>query len=420
MYSRMSRFISILLILIISNSVYGKTAKSTVVLLSIDGFAYDYLATYKPPNILSFGNSGVSGKLLPIYPSKTFPNHLSIITGVYPKKHGIIHNKFYHPDIGDKYYLGAGRKNKAWLTAKPFWSLAEDNGINSAVYFWPESQAIGQGRLPTFNIPYNKTSTSKEHFDQIIDWLKLPKEQVPEFVISYFSSVDDAGHKFGIGSTELAQAVTNIDTQFGNFIARLKQEIPQKVNVILLSDHGMIQMDQNKKIEFSTVFNTKALKQITEKSVVVAQSSTQLLVYFDQDKLNKHQQDIFTKKIIAQQKSNHNLYRVYQQNNYPHHWQFNNKLAITPDVVIEAAPSASFINTNYVTSSLATHGYDALNQQELAAIFFAAGPDIKEERVVEPFENIHVFPLIAQLLGIKPPNNIDGKMSVLAPIIKVN
>jgi len=91
----MSRFVIFLLVIVVSGSVYGKAAKSTVILLSIDGFAYDYLSKYQPKNILAFANSGVKAKLLPVYPSKTFPNHLSIITGVYPAKHGIIHNKFY-------------------------------------------------------------------------------------------------------------------------------------------------------------------------------------------------------------------------------------------------------------------------------------------------------------------------------------
>lgn len=417
----MNRLLSVIFTFILSSSVYGQTAKSTVILLSIDGFAYDYLAAYQPPNILNFGKSGASAKLLPVYPSKTFPNHLSIITGVYPEKHGIIHNKFYHPNLEQKYHLGAGKQSSAWLTAQPLWSLAEENNITSAVYFWPESQAIGQGSLPTFNIPYNKTSTSKDHFDQIIEWLKLPQEQAPKFITSYFSSVDDAGHKFGLGSNELAQAVKNIDAQFGQFITRLKQEIPQKVNVILLSDHGMIQIDKNKKIDFATIFNKKTLKLITEESVIVAQSSTQLFVYFNQQKLTKQQQNTITQEIITRQKLHLSWYSVYQQTNYPQHWQLNNKLTITPDLVIEAAPTASFINTNYSSNNLATHGYDALNQSELTAIFFAAGPDIvniRKGKTIDPFENIHVVPLIANLLGIKQPKDIDGERAILAPLIK--
>lgn len=116
----MNRFTSFILILIVSSSAYGKKAKSPLILLSIDGFAYDYLATYQPRHILEFGKSGVKSKLLPVYPSKTFPNHLSIITGVYPVNHGIIHNNFYQPDIQKQYYKGAGKKKQRLVNGKTF------------------------------------------------------------------------------------------------------------------------------------------------------------------------------------------------------------------------------------------------------------------------------------------------------------
>jgi len=416
----MNRLIVIFLIFIISSTAHGKTAKVPLVLLSIDGFAYDYLASYQPPNIIDFAKSGASAKLLPIYPSKTFPNHLSIMTGVYPKKHGIIHNKFYHPGLDQEYSLGSGRKNSAWLTAKPFWALVEENNIKSAVYFWPESEAIGQGSQPTYNIPYNTKATNIERFDQIIDWLKLPEVQAPKFIVSYFSSVDSAGHKFGLGSPELAQAVTNIDRLFGSFIKRLQQEIPQKVNVILLSDHGMVQMDMNKTIDLKNVFSEEILKFTFDKSVVISQSSTQLYVYFNQKSLDKNKQKFILEQINSRQKVSKNLYSVYHKNNYPKHWQFDDNLIITPDIVIEAAPSASFVNQKYFNSNVATHGYDAKNQNELAAIFFASGPNIRKGRAIAPFENIHIVPLMSNLLNIKQPNNIDGKKVVLESIIKSN
>ncbi len=413
----MSRFVLFSLVFILSSPTYGEKVKPPLILLSIDGFAHDYLTTYQPNNILKLAKTGVVAKLLPVYPSKTFPNHLSIITGVYPEKHGIIHNKFYHPSLAEKYRLGAGKNNSAWLTAMPLWSFAEENKITSAVYFWPESEAIGQGSQPTYNIPYNRTATDKEHFDQIIDWLKLPKEEAPKFIVSYFSSVDDAGHKYGLKSAELAQAVTNIDNMIGYFMERLQQELPQPVNVILLSDHGMIQIDRKKSIKTSMVFNNELKKLITEKVITIAQSSTQLYVYFAQDMLKKQQAFILA-QIKAKQKSHSDLYRVYHKQNYPKHWKFNASLVITPDLVIEAEPTASFINEKYGHSSLATHGYDALNQSELNAFFLASGPDFIMGKELTPFENIHIFPLMTHLLGLKPLNNIDGKFEVLSPIIK--
>ena len=413
----MSRLVIICLVFILSSPINAESAKPPLILLSVDGFSHDYLTTYHPKNILNFAKTGVVAKLLPVYPSKTFPNHLSIITGVYPQKHGLLHNKFYHPGLGEMYRLGAGKNNSAWLTAKSLWSIAEENKITSAVYFWPESEVIGQGRQPTYNIPYNRTATDKEHFDQIIDWLKLPNSKAPKLILSYFSSVDDAGHNFGLGSVELAQAITNIDDMIGKFMKRLQQEIPQPVNVILLSDHGMVQIDRMKNIKTSMVFNDTLKKMITDKMITVAQSSTQLYVYFAENMLIKQQKSV-VEQIKLQQKINSNLYLVYHKKNYPEHWEFNTNLEITPDLVIEAEPSATFINEKYAHSNLATHGYDPINQDELNAVFLASGPDFIIGKEIAPFENIHIVPLMAHLLGLKPLDNIDGKFEILSPIIK--
>ncbi len=414
----MSRLVIFLLVVIVSGAVYGKTAKSTVILLSIDGFAYDYLSKYQPKNIIDFAESGAKAKLLPVYPSKTFPNHLSIITGVYPAKHGILHNKFYHPLLEKKYSLGAGKKNSAWLTAKPFWSFAEENDISTAIYFWPEAEAIGQGSLASFNIPYNRADSEKAHFEQIINWLKMPESQAPQFIMSYFSSVDDAGHKYGPNSAQLKHAVAEIDELFGDFISRLQKEVTTNVNVILLSDHGMMQIDNN--INVTTIFDEKLIKLFSEKSMVVAQSSTQLYVYFDHDKLSDKKQASIFQSLLKKQSLSADLYSIYRKGNYPKHWQLHDNLAIIPDLIFEAAAKSSFINDKYPSDNVATHGYDAKNKQELSAIFLASGPDIIKGRVFNDFENIHIVPLMSQLLGLPQIPHIDGKPSVLAPIIKNN
>jgi len=182
------RYFSCLLALLLSYSVYGKSDTPTVILLSIDGFSYEYLEQYKPPNLLALANSGTVAELLPVYPSKTFPNHLSIITGSYPINHGISNNSFYNPTLGKKYIKGAGKKNPAWLTAEPFWYVAMQQDIKAAVYFWPESEVVG--KTPTYNIPFNKKDSNKARFTQIIKWLELPAADRPRFIASYFSTVD--------------------------------------------------------------------------------------------------------------------------------------------------------------------------------------------------------------------------------------
>lgn len=411
----MIRFTSFLFALFISCTVYAATAKSTVILLSVDGFAFNYIQEYQPKNILSFAKSGVQARLLPVYPSKTFPNHLSIITGSYPVNHGIIHNIFYHPDLGEQYYLSAGKDNKAWLTAEPFWSTAESNGIKSAVYFWPESEGKGYTQ-PSFNIPYNRNTPNKTIIDQLITWLKLPADQRPNFLASYFSSVDSAGHNFGLGSPQLLSAINEFDELFGYFLDRINNEVHQAVNIILVSDHGMEAITDEAKIFTPIIF-----KHLNEKAkgIQVTYSDTQVFVYFDKNIINKQVRLSFVQTLKENLLANKKGYTVYSNGDYPDYWHFNENLAIVPDVILEATPPARFVRNNKSRKTHgATHGYDSINNNNLHGIFIASGPNVVNNKEVDAFSNIHVFPFMNRLLGLNENIKIDGKLSKLQSIIK--
>ncbi len=399
-----------------SGSAYSKSAKPIVILLSIDGFSYEYLNKHQPSNILALAKSGVIAKLQPVYPSKTFPNHLSIITGSYPVNHGISNNSFYHPKLGKKYSKGAGKNNSAWLTADPFWSVAQQQGVKTAVYFWPESEAIG--KTPTYNIPFNKTDSNKARFDQIIKWLQLPAEERPQFIASYFSSVDSAGHYYGPNSNELIKAVTDIDFLIGEFVTKIPEEIAHEVNIILVSDHGMLQKDKAKIIKPSMIFDEKITDLIDRKALTVARNDTQLYIYFAKSKLTELER-LKTIEKMTKNKNNTQLYLLYTKGKYPKHWQFDKKIELVPDIILEALPPATFVKENQDSKLLnkGTHGYDAKNQKDLMGIFIALGPDIVKGKEINEFENIHIFPFMKELLAIKQPDTIDGKIEVLAPYI---
>lgn len=411
----MTRIFLILLLLVTSNLAYGETAKSTVILLSVDGFSFSYLQKYHPKNILAFANSGASAPLQPVYPSKTFPNHLSIITGTYPVNHGIIHNKFYHPTLEQKYYLNASKDNNTWLTATPFWSVVENNSIKSAVYFWPELEGIGH-TPPSYSIPYNKSTSNKARVDQLIQWLKLPHTQRPYFIASYFSSIDSAGHYYGIDSLQLARAIKEFDTLFGYFLNRIKREIPQPVNIILVSDHGMVPIAESAKIQSDPLF--KEIKE-KEKGVTVTYSDTQIFIYFDKNKVPIKTRKAIANQLLSNQLTNKKLYSIHSKGKYPQHWRFNAQLAIIPDIIIEAIPPATFIWQNKSAKFHgATHGYDPQSNKRLHGIFIAVGPNIIHGRQLDPFENIHIFPFMNALLGFETALDVDGRKSVLQSIIQ--
>jgi len=381
-------------------------ANPTVVLLSIDGFAQQYIEKYQPQNLLKLMKQGTYAKaLLPVYPSKTFPNHLSIVTGSYTAKHGIIHNTFYRRDKNQQYTKGAGTKDGSWLKAIPIWSLAEKNGLTSAVYFWPESEVDYQGLLPTYNFSYNRVTSNETRFKQVISWLQLPENKRPKFIASYFSLVDHAGHLFGPDSNVTKKAVLKADRLIGEFITTLHEKVKQPINLIIVSDHGMQSIDKKSLIDWKPWLNNN-------QKMKIINGETQLLIYSNDKKQLK---SVYT-KITENADVRFNIYR---QQDFPQHWHWSTNFNVLPDLVLNAKPP--FVFDQYHTNqSKGTHGYDPLNNKNMEAIFIATGPSFKKNVEVPAFENIHIFPLLKNLLGItENTNNIDGNINVLKPYLVI-
>lgn len=381
-------------------------AKTPLVLLSIDGFSQRYIAQYKPKALMKLIQQGVSAKaLLPVYPSKTFPNHLSIVTGRYPINHGILHNTFYHRELDKVYRLGDGKNDARWLTAQPIWHINEVQGNKSAVYFWPESETAIDNRMASYYYPYSHGTANKKRLEQILTWLRLPKSARPNFIAGYFASIDDAGHKYGENSPQLIKAINQLDNLIEDFLQKIKQEFNGKVNVVIVSDHGMTKVNSDQLINWQ--------ENIVE-GVKVINGSTQLYLYSEDD--SKLQQSIALFK-NAQTNNKHGNYQVYQFPDFPKHWHLNRKTPAVPNVIIEALPSYIFSNTSSKTMA-ETHGYDPKSERDLDAIFIATGPSFRKNMQVEAFENIHVLPILTRALGLKDVSDIDGNYQLAELIVK--
>jgi predicted AlkP superfamily pyrophosphatase or phosphodiesterase len=381
------RWLYCIIVLLTSQVIF---AKAPVVLISIDGFAQHYLKEYKPKHILALADQGVIAKaMFPVFPSKTFPNHLSIVTGVYPAQHGIVHNDFYHRTIKKNYTLGAGKFNSSWLTARPIWALAEQQGLKTAIYFWPESETKVDGRLPTFYYPYKHNTPNATRIDKVIEWLKLPKKQRPDFIASYFSTVDSAGHRYG-NSPELTEAIFDVDQQIGRLVTRIKNEVDTAVNIILVSDHGMTPAGKAHAINWDKLISNK-------KQTKIINGQTQLYIYQNDDKqLND------VRSQLLKQTDHKDKFKIYLKNEYPTHWHFESQSATIPDMIVNAIPPYTFYEEGHYISKT-THGYDAKFDDRLNAIFIANGPDFKKNITVEAFQNTGVFSLLTHLLEVKAP-----------------
>ncbi|WP_085297350.1 alkaline phosphatase family protein [Cognaticolwellia mytili] len=380
------------------------SAKTPLVLLSIDGFAQRYLETYQPKALNSLVEQGTSAKaLLPVFPSKTFPNHLSIITGQYPANHGIVHNSFFNRDINEKYKLGAGKNDARWLTADPLWHINERQGNKSAVYFWPESETSRENKTASYYYPYKHSTPNKTRFDQILNWLRLPAAERPNFITGYFASIDDAGHDFGENSPELIQAITELDNLLAEFVEQINTEFSGQVNLVIVSDHGMTKIDKKHVIKWKNM-------QIDD--VKVINGSTQLYLYSDN---NQKLQESLT--LFQSQQEEQKGYQIYQHPNFPAHWQLNTDGPSIPNAIIDAEMSYIFDKgRSHIDPE--THGYDPKSQRDLDAIFIATGPSFKKNVQIDAFNNVNVLPIITRALGLKDVDNIDGTYQIADEIVR--
>lgn len=371
--------------------------KVPTVLISIDGLSSQQLEKIKPRTLNLLAEKGLSSKaLLPVYPTKTFPNHLSIVTGAYPAQHGIIHNNFYDSNKNSFYKMGEAGNDPTWLKVKPIWVLAEEQNIKTASYFWPESDAELFTTRPSYYFPYKHETDNKERLEQVIKWLEMPLEQKPRFITSYFSIVDSANHDFGGFSEQSVEAIAEVDRLLKWFLQTLAEK-NIAINLVLVSDHGTEYI--KRKIPQYTLIPKDIYK-----SVKVINGQTQLLIYGKNNTRFKK----FTRQLKQKAKGR---YSVYSKGEYPAHWHFNEESenGYVPDLIVNAKPGIIFTSKDYDTT--ATHGYDLAESENMEAIFIAYGPNLIPDKL-EKFENIHVFSLLAQLIGVEITDDRPSDFSV--------
>src|SRR2546423_2231962 len=238
----------------------------TVILISIDGFRSDYLEKYEPPNLRQLAREGVRARwMTPSFPSKTFPNHYAIATGLYPQNNGIVENNIYDPATHVTFTMDNRKEvsNGRWWLGEPIWVTAEKQGQRAAAMFFPGSEAEINGYRPTFWKPYDGKVPNEARVDMVLSWLDLPARERPTFFTLYFSDVDSAGHEFSPDSAEVKQAIFKVDRAIGHLIAGLKaRSVYSRVNLLIVSDHGMATQDANHFIVVDKLVDTNLAEKI--------------------------------------------------------------------------------------------------------------------------------------------------------------
>jgi len=380
-----------------------------VVLVSIDGFSWDYLAKgyYPTPTLDAFRAKGVTAQLHPQFPTKTFPNHYSIITGLYPEKHGIVGNVFWDPVMEKTFSLSdaVGMRDPDWWGGDPLWNLANRSGLITASYFWPGSETWINGTRPNYVKVYNSSVPSIKRVEQVLTWLDMPSSRRPSFITMYFSDVDTAGHRYGPDSYAVANAVADLDSSLGTlFYGITARQSALDIHTIVVSDHGM-----------QTIAGGVFLDDYIPESTLAGfrmpdMNTASVNIWLDESQVPD---------VMLALKDMKNA-KAYQKSQIPPALHFNDSIRIAPIFII--ADVGYLITTRRTWSqhpALLTggsHGWDPKNPN-MTGIFLAQGSRFPASSNIKSFQNIEVYNLISEILGITPtPNN--GTSPYLPDILK--
>jgi len=376
-----------------------------VVMLSLDGCRWDYPQMADMHNLEAIAREGVKiESLQPSFPSKTFPNHYSIATGLYPDNHGIVLNTFYDPDM-DAYYKIRDRKaveNGDFYGGEPIWVTAEKQGLKTGSFYWVGSEAPVSGVYPSRWKKYNHTFPYEARVDSIIAWLSLPKQERPRLITWYYPEPDGVGHKFSPESEEVRIKLEYLDSLVGDFRAKLaKLPIADQVNVIVTSDHGMTRISGDKWIYFEDYIQPAWLD--------TSLGGTPVWMF---DVKEGFEDSVYLNLSRAEHLQVWKKDSIPDTLHYGHHPRVMDLVA-TPDLHWSATWGNKKMPTDFIGG---THGYDP-RYKDMHAIFYAAGPAFKHGYIHPTVENVNIYPLIAKILNLKPAQT-DGKLENVSRMLK--
>lgn len=388
-----------------SYMLFAQTTAPYIIIVSLDGFRHDYLFKGHSRVLDSLATVGVhASSFKPVFPSKTFPNHISILTGQYPIHHGIISNNIINPENKKFYRISDSVQvaNPEWYKGEFFWETARKNGIITASYFWPGSFMSDESRRPNYSFLYDHYYPYHKRVEGVINWLKLPAEQRPHFLTLYFDATDTYGHEYGPLSDSLFFAVKIVDTEIERLINQLRSiDMADSVNIIVLSDHGMTDIVKNEEVNI-----TEVLKPFDARSfdygVFTWVDCEDSQVDSVQNALKKFSSNI----------------EVYKSSEIPNYWHYINH-PFFKKLFVLAKPGAEILTSNKKMgySNRGNHGYDN-HFLDMHGIFIASGPAFCKNYKTGTINNIDVYPLLCKIYKITPDHKVDGSLENIEFILK--
>jgi len=378
----------------------------TLVLVSIDGFRWDYLDRPEARQMKALADRGVRvTKLRPVYPSKTFPGHLSMATGLRPTGHGIVDNHFCRNDRPDCYSMGAAGEDASWLSGTPLWTLVEQQGGRAATFFWPESEAAIAGTLPSDYRKYDGRIPHAQRVSQVIEWLDTPRAARPHLITLYFSAVDSAGHTYGPDAPQTSAAIAEVDRWIGALwqaIEEINARDAADINLLLVSDHGMAVVNPSQFIDTNTLPRPRGFKRVN--------GSTRVMYY-----LRDPAADIAALSQRLEGMSE-GRYRVLSREELANRYYLNHPAVAS--VIIETEPPRVFRRGGPAGSDLlGMHGYPA-SIEDMAAFLVAIGPAFTTATVIPEAHQLDIFPVATRMLKLDSPASVVSDGGALRDALK--
>ena len=410
----MRRFPAALLLLALAAALPSCTTHPAapagpLILISIDGFRWDYLRKFEAPNLRRLAADGVHARrMTPSFPSKTFPNHYTLVTGLRPENHGIVSNWFFDPAIGETFGMSKTESNREarwWAAGEPVWITAEKQGVRSACFFWPGSETEHDGVRPGLYRPFDKKLPAVARVDGLLDWLDLPAAQRPRLLTLYFDVVDTAGHDHGPDAPETAAAVKEVDDALGRLLTGLeKHGLRGSANLVIVSDHGMSPCGPDRVIFFEDLMDV---------------SQVRIESNGPNGGVRPKPGGPTAAELVAAIRAKHVPHlQVYLRENVPARLHYNRGDRIPPVVLMADdhwnIESKAGWPKRAPTYHLASHGWDPATPN-MGALFVASGPAFRRGVEFADVENIHVYNLLCAVLRLRPaPNDGDDTLVRLA------
>jgi predicted AlkP superfamily pyrophosphatase or phosphodiesterase len=386
----------------------ARQAPAPLLLISIDAYRADYFGRGLNPTLEMLAQTGVHAESMqPSFPSLTFPNHYTIVTGLRPDHHGIVNNTMFDPVLG-KFSLGnrkAVSDGRWWAEGTPIWETADAHGLHTATMFWPGSEADIHGRHPDFWKPFDDNVTADQRVDQVLAWLDLPPARRPSFLTLYFDAVDHAGHRHGPDSRQVDDALRHVDAALARLVQGLKQRhLFERMNIIVLADHGMAGVPLANSVMMDKLIPLDHLRPV----------SFGIVAGFNP----KPGYDFATIERQLEQPQQH--MRCWDKTRIPARLAYGHNPRV-PQLVCLADVGWRITTTDYMAShqgrvSLGEHGYDNADPR-MQALFIAHGPAFREGVRFHAFPNVDVYPLMTHLLGIPAAAN-DGDYRAVEDMLK--